>query len=139
MQPNANTVHSHNNSNVLNMMHMLNVFNLKVRKHLFDSLTQKCFTLLLSISNHKAINMNQWHFICLHILFIVGKHIQELDGIDWKVHVDVIRILKLLFISILLSVYLSHCLTSAHVPALDTIFHLVELAIGHKELMAVRV
>jgi hypothetical protein len=75
--------------------------------------------------------VNKRHFVGLHLLLIVGKNVQELDGVDWKIHVDVIRILKLFLIGIFLLVDLAHRLTGAHVPAFNAILHFIELAIGH--------
>lgn len=106
-------------------MHVLDVLLFKVWKHFLDPNSQQLSTFLLRISHNEAVYMHQWHLLGSHLFCVIGKHIQELYGVDWKIHVDVVWLSKLLLIGVFFFVDLAHGFPRAHIPAFNAIFDLV--------------
>lgn len=83
--------------------------------------------------------MHQWHLLSFHLFCVIGKHIKELYGVDWEIHVDVVRLSELLLVGLFFLVDFAHGFSCAHVPAFDAIFYLVKLAVVDQILVAVRI
>lgn len=81
--------------------------------------------------------MHQWHLFRPHLFCVVGKHIEELYGVNWQIHINVVWLSEFLLVGVFFFVDLAHCFSCAHIPALDTIFDLVKLAVVDKVLVAV--
>jgi len=51
-------IHSHDNCNILDMVHMFDLLCLEIRQDLFDPCSQKLQTFLIRVSNYKAVYMH---------------------------------------------------------------------------------
>ena len=51
-------IHSHDVSNIFNMMHVFDEFGLKVGKYFFDPQGKKLSAFFVRICQHKAVDMN---------------------------------------------------------------------------------
>lgn len=120
-------------------MHVLDVLLFEIRKHFLDPNSQQLSTFLLGIGHNEAVYMHQWHLLSFHLFCVIGKHIKELYGVDWEIHVDVVRLSELLLVGVFFFVDFAHSLSCTHVPAFDAIFYLVKLAVVDQILVAVRI
>jgi hypothetical protein len=75
--------------------------------------------------------MHQWHLGSLHVMPVVGKHVQELNRIHWQVHIKVVRLLKINTQSLLFSVQFAHHLPCAHVRTYHFVLDFVQLSVMH--------
>ena len=82
-------------------------------------------TLFVGVSHNKAVDMDKWIFIRFYVQLVINQHIQKLNCVYRKIHVNMVRFLKLLGKLIVLLVYFAHSLAGTHVPANYSLLHFV--------------
>ena len=133
----TDTVHSHYNGHILDMMHVLDLLSPEVRQHLLYSNCQQLQTLFVRIGHHEAVHVHHRLLIGFDMLLVVHQHIQKFNRVHRQVHVDVVWILETFGQLVMLFVYFAHRLPCAHVPAQHLRLHFVYFAIHLEILVAV--
>jgi hypothetical protein len=128
-KPKSHTVHPHNYSHILNMVHLKDILFFKPRQRLANPFSEQISALLVRIRHYKTVHMHQWHLSSLHVMRVVGKDIEELNRIHWQVHIKVVRLLKISTESLLFSVQFAHDLPCAHVRAYHFVLDFVQLSV----------
>lgn len=132
----TDTIHSHKNCHIFNMMHNFNIFLFEPWKYFLYPSSNDSNTLFIRICNYKTIHMHQRHLTSFHTTTIINQHIQKLNSIYWQIHINVIHIsiesilINLMVLIILMHlVYFTYGLPCTHVPTENSLCDFVELAI----------
>ena len=125
----GHAVHSHDYSDVFNVMHLDYVFFWEVWKNLSDPYLKDFFAFFIRIGNHEAIYVNERHFVCFEEFTVSNENIQKLYSVDGKVHIYMVGLSELLREFLFFFVKLSHRLSCAHVHADHVLLDFIEFAI----------
>lgn len=95
-KPETHTVHPHDVGNVFDIAKHIDVLFFEPWQNFADPLSHLLLAFFILDSYHKPVDMDHWQLLFFPFRFKneILEDVQKLDRIDWKVHVDVMKLLE---------------------------------------------